>query len=231
MNLRTKYRRWHIWLGWAAAIPVLLWVVSGLIMVARPIEEVRGAGLLRDPQPIRLVGPPISPLVAGVPLSSLTLEERAAGPRWVIKLPDGKTRIADPTTGLLLPALSASDATREVEARYTGKAKVQSVTRTGADNPPLDLRRPIDAWKIEMDDGTRFYVDSSTGQIAATRTRWWRFYDLMWGLHIMDPQTREDTHNPFVIGFGIIALAMAVLGTIVLPMTIRRRKKASNSGG
>jgi hypothetical protein len=200
-------------------------------MVARPIEDVRGAALLRDPQPIRLVGPPISPLVAGVPLSSLTLEERAAGPRWVIKLPDGKTRIADPTTGLLLPALSASDATREVEARYTGKAKVQSVTRTGADNPPLDLRRPIDAWKIEMDDGTRFYVDSSTGQIAATRTPWWRFYDLMWGLHIMDPQTREDTHNPFVIGFGIIALAMAVLGTIVLPMTIRRRKKASNSGG
>ena len=200
-------------------------------MVARPIEDVRGAGLLRDPQPMRLVGPPISPLVAGVPLSSMTLEERAAGPRWVIKLPDGKTRIADPTTGLLLPALSASDATREIEARYTGQARVQSVTRTSADNPPLDLRRPIDAWKIEMDDGTRFYVDSSTGQIAATRTRWWRFYDLMWGLHIMDPQTREDTHNPFVIGFGIIALAMAVLGTIVLPMTIRRRKKVSNSGG
>jgi uncharacterized iron-regulated membrane protein len=230
VNLRTKYRRWHIWLGWAAAIPVLLWVISGLIMVARPIEDVRGSGLLRDPQPIRLVGPPISPLVAGVPLSSLTLEQRAAGPRWVIKLPDGRTRIADPTTGLLLPALSASDATREVEARYTGAANVQSVTRTSADNPPLDLRRSIDAWKIEMDDGTRFYVDASTGQIAATRTRWWRFYDLMWGLHIMDPQTREDTHNPFVIGFGLVALAMAVLGTIVLPMTIRRRKKASNGG-
>jgi len=231
VNHRTQYRRWHIWLGWVAAIPVLLWVVSGLIMVARPIEDVRGSGLLREAEPVRLAGPPIPPLVAGVPLSSLTLEQRAAGPRWVIKLPDGKTRIADPTTGLLLPALSASDATREVEARYAGAAKVQSVTRTSADKPPLDLRRPIDAWKIEMDDGTRFYVDASTGQIAATRTRWWRFYDLMWGLHIMDPQTREDTHNPFVIGFGIVALAMAVLGTIVLPMTIRRRKKASNSGG
>jgi len=231
VNHRTQYRRWHIWLGWVAAIPVLLWVVSGLIMVARPIEDVRGSGLLREADPVRLAGPPIPPLVAGVPLSSLTLEQRAAGARWVIKLPDGKTRIADPRTGLLLPALSASDATREVEARYTGAAKVQSVTRTSADKPPLDLRRPIDAWKIEMDDGTRFYVDASTGQIAATRTRWWRFYDLMWGLHIMDPQTREDTHNPFVIGFGIVALAMAVLGTIVLPMTIRRRKKASNSGG
>ena len=231
MNHRTQYRRWHIWLGWVAAIPMLLWVVSGLIMVARPIEDVRGSGLLREAEPVRLAGPPIPPLVAGVPLSSLTLEQRAVGPRWVIKLADGKTRIADPNTGLLLPALSASDATREVEARYTGQAKVQSVTRTSADNPPLDLRRPIDAWKIEMDDGTRFYVDSSTGQIAATRTRWWRFYDLMWGLHIMDPQTREDTHNPFVIGFGIVALAMAVLGTIVLPMTIRRRKAASNGRG
>ena len=196
-------------------------------MVARPIEDVRGAGLLRDPQPIRLVGPPISPLVAGVPLSSLTLEERAAGPRWVIKLPDGKTRIADPTTGLLLPALSASDATREVEARYTGKAKVQSVTRTSADNPPLDLRRPIDAWKIEMDDGTRFYVDSSTGQIAATRTRWWRFYDLMWGFHIMDLGTRENPHNPLVIGFGLVALAVSLIGLILLPKTLKRQARRS----
>jgi hypothetical protein len=200
-------------------------------MVARPIEDVRGSGLLREAEPIRLAGTPVPPLVADVPLSSLSIEQRAAGPRWVIKLSDGKTRMADPKTGLLLPALSASDATQEVEARYTGEAKVQSVTRTSADNPPLELRRPIDAWKVEMDDGTRFYVDASTGQIAATRTRWWRFYDLMWGLHIMDPLTREDTHNPFVIGFGLIALAMAILGTIVLPMTIRRRKKTSNVHG
>ena len=60
------------------------------------------------------------------------------------------------------------------------------------------------------------------GQIVATRTRWWRFYDLMWGLHIMDPQTREDTHNPFVILFGLVALAMSVLGTILLPRRSRR---------
>ena len=75
-----------------------------------------------------------------------------------------------------------------------------------------------------MDDGTRFYVDASSGQIVATRTRWWRFYDLMWGIHIMDLKTREDTHNPLVIGFGMIALAMSVLGTILLTKTIRKRR-------
>lgn len=228
---RSQLRRWHIWLGWIAAIPILLWVISGLVMVVRPIEEVRGEGLLREADPVRLAAPPIPPLVAGVPLSALLLEQRAAGPRWVIKLPDGKTRLADPATGLLLPPLSANDARREVEARYTGEAHAQSVKRTNAEDPPLDLRRPIAAWQVTMDDGTHFYVDAGSGQIVATRTRWWRFYDLMWGLHIMDPQTREDTHNPFVIAFAIAALAMAVLGTIVLPLTIRRGKSNSNGRG
>ena len=54
------------------------------------------------------------------------------------------------------------------------------------------------------------------------RTRWWRFYDLMWGLHIMDLETREQPHNPFTITFGILALAGAVLGSILL---FRRRKR------
>lgn len=221
---RARFRRWHIWSGWIVAIPILLWVISGLVMVARPIEEVRGAGLLRESMPIRLVGPPIPPLISGVPLSSLSLEQRAAGPRWIVELPGGMTRLADPATGLLLPPLSASDARREVEARYAGTARVASVSRTAADNPPLELRRPISAWQVAMDDGTRFYVDASSGQVVATRTRWWRFYDLMWGLHIMDPQTREDTHNPFVILFGTAALAMSVLGMVLLPKTLKKKR-------
>jgi hypothetical protein len=143
----------------------------------------------------------------------------------VVKLPDGKIRLADPLTGLFLPALSAADARREVEVRYNGKARVRSVTRTSADDPPLDLRRPIASWQVTMDDGTHFFVDAWSGQIVATRTRWWRFYDFMWGLHIMDPAGREDTHNPFVVLFGIAALALAVLGAITLPMTINRRNK------
>jgi hypothetical protein len=230
MNGRGKYRRWHIWLAWVAALPILLWVISGLVMVARPIGDVRGEGLLRDPAPIRLVGPPIPPLVAGVQLTSLSLEQRASGPRWVVRLPDGTTRLADPATGLLLPPLSANDARREVEARYAGEAKVRSVARTSADKPPIDLRRPIAAWQVRMDDGAHFYVDAASGQIVATRTRWWRFYDLMWGLHIMDPQTREDTHNPFVIMFGIAALAMSVLGAILLPKALRKKRDGKGPG-
>jgi hypothetical protein len=47
----------------------------------------------------------------------------------------------------------------------------------------------------------------------------------MWGLHIMDPAGREDTHNPFVIGFGLASLVTVILAIVLLPLTIRRNRK------
>ena len=52
MTIRASLRRWHMWLGWLVGVPMLFWTVSGLFMVARPIEEVRGTALLRDPAPL-----------------------------------------------------------------------------------------------------------------------------------------------------------------------------------
>jgi uncharacterized iron-regulated membrane protein len=228
-TLRSRLRRWHIWLGWIVGVPILFWAVSGLVMVARPIEEVRGTDLLRESAPIRLQSAPVPPSVEGVLLSSLRLEQRVAGSRWVVALPDGTVRIADPATGRWLPGVSATEAAREVTGRYTGSASVVRVTRTEADNPPLDLRRAISAWQVAMSDGTRFYVDARSGEVVARRTRWWRFYDWMWGLHIMDLKTREDTHNPLVIGFAIAALVTAILALMMLPMTIRRRRRSNGS--
>ena len=223
--VRSRLRRWHIWLGWIVGIPFLVWTVSGLLMVWKPIEEVRGNHLMAEPRPMRMAGALVPPALGGVALQSLRMEQRAAGPRWVIVLPDGMTRLANPETGVLLPPLSAADAASEVMARYSGKAKIRTVRRTRADDPPLDLRRPIAAWQVVMDDGTHFYVDASSGEVVAKRTAWWRIYDFMWGLHIMDPVTREDTHNPWVIGFGLVTLVTTLLALIMLPLTIRRKRK------
>lgn len=231
MISRARLRRWHIWLGWIVGLPILFWVVSGVVMVARPIEEVRGSHLLSEAKPVQLASAPATPRLEGLALSSLVLKPSAAGPKWIATLADGTTRAADPLTGEWLPEVSAIAAAKEVLARYTGKAKVQSVSRTSASDPPLDLRRPIPAWKVTMSDGTHFYVDTRSGEIVATRTRFWRFYDWMWGLHIMDLKTREDTHNPLVIGFGTIALITTVLALIMLPLTIRRRNRKARVSG
>jgi hypothetical protein len=226
-NARQSLRRWHIWLGWIVGLPFLLWTVSGLVMVARPIEEVRGENLVRPAPPLPLGFAPVAPAIGPRPVASLKLEQRSDGPKWLVSYSDGDSRLADAATGRLLPALSASDAARVVESRYAGKARIAAVDRTSAAAPPLDLRRPIDAWRVSMDDGTRFYVHAKTGEIAARRTRWWRIYDFMWGLHIMDPKTREDTSNPLVIGFGAVALLTTLMALVLLPMSIRRRRRRS----
>ena len=73
-----------------------------------------------------------------------------------------------------------------------------------------------------MNDGTHFYVDAGSGEIVARRTRFWRVYDFMWGLHIMDLQGREDTHNPWIVSFALLALVMVLLALVLLPLAITR---------
>jgi hypothetical protein len=223
-RIRQRLRRWHIWLGWIVGLPLLAWTLSGLVMVARPIEEVRGEGLIAEPPGLPAGLAPVPPAIGPRPVASLRLEPRPDGPKWLIRYADGGARLADALTGRLLPPLPAAGAARIVESRYTGKARVAAVDLTAAGSPPLDFRRKVAAWRVTMSDGTRFYLDSATGEILARRTRWWRFYDLLWGIHIMDLKTREDSHNPLVIAFGIAALVTTILALAMLPMTAKRRR-------
>ena len=228
-GIRASLRRYHVWLGWLVGLPFLFWTVSGLVMVARPIAEVRGTQLIAPPRPIQFTETLIAPQIRGRPVVAITLEPRADGPRWEIDFADGESRLADPKTGQLLPRLGAADATREVMARYTGTAKVVESSRVEAGSPPLELRRAMNGWRVRMDDGTHFYVDGGSGEIVARRTAWWRVYDFMWGLHIMDLQGREDTNNPWVVSFGVLSLGMILLAMILLPLTIKRKNGRSGS--
>ena len=204
---------------------MIFWTVSGLVMVARPIEDVRGSTLIRDAPPIATTRGVVAPLIEGRAVAAMKLESRAEGPRWVIAFADGGSRLADPATGALLPALGAADAAREVTSRYTGTAKVVETRRVAADSPPLELRRAMNGWRVRMDDGTHFYVDGGSGEIVARRTRWWRIYDFMWGLHIMDLQGREETNNPWVVTFAALSVLMALLAIVLLPLTVKRRDR------
>lgn len=228
MGVRATLRRYHVWLGWLVGLPFLFWTVSGLVMVAKPIDEVRGTNLLSPPPAISFNGPLVAPRVAGRPVVAITLEPRAVGPRWEIDFAGGGSRLADPATGALLPRLGPADAAREVTARYMGEAKVVETSRVDAGSPPLELRRAMDGWRVRMSDGTHFYVDGGSGEIVARRTSWWRIYDFMWGLHIMDLQGREETNNPWVVTLGALSILMVLMAIVLLPLTIRRRNGNGN---
>ena len=225
--MRSRLRRWHVWLGWLVGLPMLFWTVSGLVMVAKPIEEVRGEHLISEPPSITLNAPLVAPHVEGLPVTAIILKPRADGPRWEIDFAGGDKRLADPMTGRILPPLGAADAAKELTARYTGTAKVVEISRVDSNAPPLELRRAMNGWRVRMSDDTHFYVDGGSGEIVARRTSWWRFYDFMWGLHIMDLQGREDTNNPWVVSFAMLTLLTVLLALVMLPLTIKRR----NSNG
>ena len=224
--MRHQYRnllRWHIWFGWLIGIPLIMWTASGLFMASRPIDDVRGTNLTRAPQPLT-INAPVAPILSGRPVEKLTLEQRTGGPVWIIQFMDGGVRRARVTDGALLPPISAPEAAALANAYYRDDAKPVSFTRFSADNAPLDLRKARPSWRAAYADGTHLYIDADSGAKLDVGTRYWRMYDFMWGLHIMDLQTRENSSHLTLIGFAAAAL-LALL--MAFWMMILRQKSKS----
>ena len=216
-----RFARWHIWLGWIAALPVLLWLVSGLFMAARPIEDVRGETLRRPLAAISAAGL-VTPQVAGS-VTRLALTEELGQPVWLLTAADKTQARFDARTGLPLGPVNAIEAQKLAIAAFAGTSAFTAIHRFTAEAAPLDLRKARPSWQASFADGTHLYIDADTGEVLALRTRFWRAYDFMWGLHIMDPRTREDTSNVLLWLFGGIALASGLLGSVLL---FRRRRAA-----
>lgn len=217
--------KWHVWLGWLIGVPLILWTASGLFMVARPIEEVRGEHLRAKPVAI-VPFTPVAPILEGRAVEKLTLEQRTSGPVWTIRYKDGGERRADPVTGKLLPKPGVSEIRMLADAYYSGHSKIASIRLYPAEREPLELRRGRPAWQVALADGTNLYIDAESGSLLAVRTQQWRWFDFMWGLHIMDLQTREDSSHPILIGFAGLCL-LSLLMAFWLLIARQRRKSAS----
>ena len=216
-----KFAKWHIWLGWLVGFPTLMWMVTGLYMAAKPIEEVRGNHLRVEQAVQPLVLPGSALAGAEFPIRDMRAMMQDGRAVAILTGMDGSIRRIDMQSGTALPALSANDARRIVAEQIKGGEKVRTVTAFDADNVPFDFRRSMPVWQVALEDGAHIYVGRDTGQIEAVRTRWWRGFDFMWGLHIMDLRTREDTSHPILILFAILGVLGAMLGCILM---FRRRK-------
>ena len=216
-----NFARWHIWLGWLVGIPTLMWMVTGLYMAAKPIEEVRGNHLRVEQAVQPLVLPGSALASAEFPIREMRAVMQDGRAVAILTGMDGSTRRVDIQSGAALPALSANDARLIVAEQIKGGDQIRSVTAFDADNVPFDFRREMPVWQVALEDGAHIYVGRDTGQIEAVRTRWWRGFDFMWGLHIMDLRTREDTSHPILILFAALGVIGALLGCILM---FRRRK-------
>lgn len=221
----NNFAKWHIWLGWAAAVPLLMWTLSGLVMVARPIDEVRGTHL-RQPA-VEQALPANSNILIALkpdstrPVKSVNTAMQNGAPVTTLTYMDDTLERFGPD-GAQLPAVDEAAARAVTADGVVGGDKVASTAFFGKDDVPIDFRRAMDVWQVVLEDGTHVYVSHDTGEIAAVRTRFWRVFDVMWGLHIMDLETRENTHHPILIVFASLALVTVFFGTTLM---FRRRKR------
>lgn len=218
----ARYARWHIWLGWLIGVPLLLWTLSGVAMIARPIEEVRGEHLRigRPPEPLPANAALLRQLALREGVTEISQRMDGGELLTTATFADGRHARFSPGGQAAAP-LDAAGAKAIAARDVRGGGSVVETEFFAARDSPLDFRKPVPAWRVTLADGAYVYVGSESGKIEAIRTRWWRIYDFMWGIHIMDLQTREDAHNPFTIVFGALAALGALLGVVLL---FRRRK-------
>lgn len=220
LTMRTL-AKWHIWLGWLVGVPIIMWLATGLLMVSRPIEAVRGDHLRRDitEQPLVIKGSTIAAPDAKLREMRVVMQDGRAVA--VLADIDGAVSRVDFATGTPLAPLDAGAARALVTRHIKGGDKVERVTLFPANRVPFDFRRPLAVWQVALADGTNIYVGRDTGTIEAVRTRWWRAFDLAWGLHIMDVSGREDTSHPILILFAALSLTGAMIGGVLM---FRRRR-------
>lgn len=220
--LMQRLAKWHVWLGWLVGVPIVLWIATGLFMTLKPLPEVRGEHLRLETEataPLILEGSAIADEAAQLREMRVTMQDGRAVA--ILTTLDGVTTRVDFASGEPIPALSAEDARALVAKSIIGGDAVESVQLFEANEVPFDFRRPVPVWRVALEDGTYVYVGRDTGRIEAVRTRWWRWFDFAWGLHIMDLSEREDNSHPILIGFAALSLVGALFGCILM---FRRRK-------
>lgn len=219
-----RFARWHIWLGWLVGIPMVMWLLSGVLMVITPIEEVRGSHLRIEIEEPTL--PPDTDIAVTLPddparpVRSVTTAMERGKVVTTITYADESVERYD-ASGAVLAPLTDVEARMIVQQQIKGGDNIAAVEAFDADAVPFEFRRPINVWQVTLEDETRIYVNRQTGAIEAVRTRWWRFFDFLFGLHVMDLETREPGPNPWILVFSALAVLGAMLGCILM---FRRRK-------
>ncbi|HEX4871296.1 MAG TPA: hypothetical protein VFV27_03195 [Nevskiaceae bacterium] len=214
---RRRLRLLHRLLGLLIGLQLLFWIGGGLVMSAFRLETVRGADLAA-PQ----VAGVLQAERIGVPLDAVLRRHAPEGVqsaslqhlrgRPVYRLQAGERVIwIEAGSGEPLAVLEEHEARQLALTDYRGSGALTQLERL--DEVPAEARgRSAPLWRARFDDAraTTLYLDGYSGQVVARRNHWWRVFDFVWMLHIMDYRERENFNHPLLI----LAAASALLFTL-----------------
>ena len=229
---RTRITRWtrklHRGLGLLVAIQVVLWIAGGLIMASLDLQRVRGLhyAAKQPVESLELKAVTVSPaqVLEGLDLGAsavaeLRLVQWQGQPVYRVRpLADtARPQLVSAHDGVRLSPLDEPTARRIAQADYAGPGRL--VDAQWLETVPSEARgRRGPLWRIQFDDAidTALYVSADTGQVVARRNNWWRLFDVVWMLHIMDYDTRDDFNHPVLVLAAASALLFALSGVLLL---------------
>jgi hypothetical protein len=197
----------HRWLALLVGWQLAIWFLSGLYMVVVDLDFIHGDSLVRNVAPPVRLDETLAPLAAiragrddvqAIRLRALPDRDQAV---YEVVRTSG-TELFDAGSGRPLQGLDEARVRALAQAYYAGQGSIagaQLLTKT-ADLPGEIRGRRPPVWRIDFDDwtATSLYVDPVTGRLVTRRHRFWRWFDFLWSLHIMDYVEREDVNNPLL---------------------------------
>ena len=229
VRLPILARRFHKWLALVVGLQALLWTMSGMYMVAVHIDYIHGDHLVRTPDaaPFDTAGllapTAVTSGLDGVKTVRLTrLVDR---PAYIVETADG-SQLFDATSGAKLPPIDEAMARAIAERHMAQDRKV--VKAELLETLPLEVQtRTAPLWRVDFDgwDKPAFYISPSTGEFLSRRHEAWRVFDVMWMLHIMDYDDRQNMNNWLLRPMTWGAALMALSGAWLLWWSFPRRKR------
>lgn len=197
MRRNITVRKIHRYLSIFIAIQLLLWTISGIYFAYNKIEMVRG-------EQYRL--PLETEYRIFKRLGQEIIEKNENGLKTYLTYPDNLP------VNNLLPSEVINIAKEKTSLNPTEVSLIETAER-GAEF--RGRRLPIYKVSTDTKDGINIYIDPITGDVAAIRSDSWRAWDLLWALHIMDYQDRDNINNILLKIFSILALVSSISGVIL----------------
>ena len=211
--MKLIVRNTHKYLSFFISLQLLIWTVSGIYFAFNKIELVRGEKYfvqksytmdlsevdlkLSNVKSLRLLKRLDETIVVASKGLDNSYLDRNGQP--VEKLTGNEASLIVARKTSLVPTNVTEITTPKKGSEYRGRAL------------PLYkvLSKDIEENEISV------YVNAYSGDIVAIRSSSWRLWDLMWGLHIMDWQERDNINNTLLKLFSILALLSSITGLLL----------------
>ena len=211
--MKNIIRNTHKYLSFFISLQLLLWTISGIYFAFNKIELVRGEQYrLTDSFPINFDEVKFSRSDVQQVKAINRLEEIifvVSGSNGIEYLDAFGTPISKLNKNEVFEIVSSSSTLKPIDLEEITESSKGSEFR-GRDLPLYKVTSLND-----KDKKINLYLNVFSGEITAVRSLQWRIWDLMWGFHIMDWQTRDKINNIFLKIFSFLALVSSISGILL----------------